>query len=60
MREKLACQCRKSRASDAGKIGLLMQKKLVSRCGKSREASWALSRSAIQMSAAEGGGNQVR
>jgi hypothetical protein len=30
MREKLACQCRKSLASDAGKTGLLMQKKLVS------------------------------
>jgi hypothetical protein len=41
MQEKLACQCRKSRASDAGKTGLLMQKKLVSRCGKSRDASQA-------------------
>jgi hypothetical protein len=39
MQEKLAYGCRKSRASDAGKTGLLMQKKLVSRCGKSRDAS---------------------
>jgi hypothetical protein len=29
MQEKLAYGCRKSRASDAGKTGLLMQKKLV-------------------------------
>jgi hypothetical protein len=34
MQEKLAYGCRKSRDSDAGKTGLLMQKKLVSRCGK--------------------------
>jgi hypothetical protein len=39
MQEKLAYGCRKSRASDAGKTGLPMQKKLVSRCGKSRDAS---------------------
>jgi hypothetical protein len=29
MQEKLACRCRKSRASDAGKAGLPMQEKLV-------------------------------
>jgi hypothetical protein len=39
MQEKLAYGCRKSRTFDAGKTGLLMQKKLVCRCGKSRDAA---------------------
>ena len=39
MQEKPDFRCRKSRASDAGKTGLLMQKKRVSRCGKSRDAA---------------------
>ena len=39
MQEKLACQCRKNWPADAGKTGLPIQKKLVSRCEKSRDAS---------------------
>jgi hypothetical protein len=54
MQEKLACRCRKSRASDAGKTGLLMQKNWLADAGKAE----MLPR--LQMSAAEGGGNQVR
>jgi hypothetical protein len=39
MQEKLAYGCRKSRASDAGKTGLLMQQKRVSRCSKNWSAA---------------------
>ena len=41
MQEKPGFRCGKNWPADADKTGLLMQKKLISRCGKSRDACWA-------------------